>query len=296
MKQHPVFDDITHALDHYKDRTAIIDKNGRSYSYAELKTYITGTRAELKYRGVGKGSKVLVFVPMSMELYAILEAIFSLGATAIFLDPWMKGKKMGQVIKQVQPDLFVVTKRIAKLTWLLPATWGLKKWSFSTLKRNDDEWEIEQVDDEDNALITFTSGTSGAPKGANRTFAFLLAQSESLKDHLQRNPDETSVDFTNFPIVGLADFALGNTVVIPRINLMKIHKANSDELIDHIHEVSVSRIIVSPSLLSKVLEGSKSKGQGSIAQIVTGGAPISKQLISDCLELFKNVELEGIYG
>ena len=131
---HIAFKDIVHALDAYPDRTAIVDKNGKEYNYAEFKSYITGTRAELVKRGVKKGSKVLVFVPMSMELYAVLEALFSLGATAIFLDPWMKGKKMSSVIRQVQPDLFVVTKRIAKIAWILPATWKLKKYLLSSVK------------------------------------------------------------------------------------------------------------------------------------------------------------------
>jgi acyl-CoA synthetase (AMP-forming)/AMP-acid ligase II len=234
---------------------------------------------------------------MTMELYAILEAIFSLGATAIFLDPWMKGKKMGAVIKQVKPDLYIVTRRINLIARLIPATWGLNKWKLSGISPNTDEWEIEAVGDEDNALITFTSGTSGVPKGANRTFGFLHAQASTLKAHLKGDSAHGFVDYTNFPIVGLADFAVGNTLVIPQLNLMKIHKADSAELKTQLDRYGVNRIIVSPSLLSRVIDGYKNdKSMSTIKYVITGGAPISNQLISRCLSQFPAIDFEAIYG
>lgn len=293
---HIAFNDIVQSLDQFKERKAIIDKDGTAYSYADFKKLIVGARTHLEGLGVKKGDKILVFVPMSTQLYAILEAIFSLGATAIFLDPWMKGKKMGNVIKQVQPDLFVVTKKINRIAWLLPATWSLKKWKVDQITPSNHDWEIVDVDGSDNALITFTSGTSGTPKGANRTFDFLHAQAETLKGHLANDQNEGFIDFTNFPIVGLADFAVGNTVVIPQINLMKIHKADSHALKNHLNQNMVSRLIVSPSLLSKIIEDATTEQLQHIKHVVTGGAPIPMHLILNCLEYFPDVFFEAIYG
>ncbi len=293
---HIAFNGILNSLEKYPNRVAIIDKNGRSYTYDEYKRHITGARAELVRKGVKKGSKVLVFVPMSMDLYALLQALFSLGATAIFLDPWMKGKKMSSVINQVRPDLLIVTKKIARFSWLLPSTWKLRKWKLDSITPTVEDWIIVDVSDDDNALITFTSGTSGQPKGANRTFSFLYAQASTLEQHLKGTNDGPSVDFTNFPIVGLADFSVGNTVVIPQINLMKIHQANSEEMSKHILASNVTRILVSPSLLKKIIDGLKSNGHGAIQDIVTGGAPISNQLIKTCVQDHPELNFEAIYG
>ena len=295
-KHHIAFDDIVHSLEMNKEATAIIEKNGTSYSYHQLQQMIVGAQEELLKKGVKKGDKILVFVPMSVELYALLEAIFSLGAIALFLDPWMKGKKMSQVIKQVQPDLFVVTKKISRIAWLLPATWNLKKWKIVSLNPSLNSWNITATTDDDNALITFTSGTSGQPKGANRTFGFLHAQSQTLKHHIKGENDEPYIDFTNFPIVGLADFAVGNTVVIPRLNLMKIHKADASQIIQQLNENKVNRLIVSPSLLAKIIYNSDSTVLKHIKHVVTGGAPIPLQLIQHCLLHFPEIHFEAIYG
>ena len=40
----------------------------------------------LKKRGIKQGSNVLVLVPMSIDLYVTLLAIWSIGATACFMD------------------------------------------------------------------------------------------------------------------------------------------------------------------------------------------------------------------
>lgn len=293
--QHVAFDDIVHSLDLNRDKIALIDKEGIEYSYGEFKQMITGTRAHLERLGVRKGSKVLVFITMSVELYVVLEALFSLGAVTIFLDPWMKGRKMESIIRDVKPELLILNKKASKYSWLLVSTWFLKKWKINTLPKNEDQWKIEKVSDDDSALITFTTGSTGKPKGANRTYGFIDAQAKALKAKLVGENSTQNIDYTNLPIVALAGFAIGNTLVIPKINLMKINKTNSKVLIEHIHSLNVSRLVVSPSLLKEILKGIKSHGRGAINHIVTGGAPISCKLIQECVG-HSDIFFESMYG
>lgn len=299
-ESHPVYHDLQNSFKNYANRVAIIDKDDTPYTYAEFESYILGAYQNLLEKGIKKGSKVLVAVPMSMELYAILEALFAHGAIAVFLDPWMKGKKMGSVIKQIAPDLFIVTKKLSRITWLLPATWRLKKWKVNGATKSMNKnlhlakiYNSIEINDEDDALITFTSGTSGSPKGANRTFGFLFAQAETLKAHLG-SPKQATVDYTNFPIVGLAAFALGNTVSIPQLNLMKLHESNPVDILKQLENQVVSRLIVSPSLLRKVLE--KIGPNSSIKSVMTGGAPISISLVQTALAKCPSIYFEAIYG
>ena len=293
---HIAFDDIVCSLEKNQNKIALIDREGKKYTYSQFKQNITGARAHLKQLGVKKGSKVLVFITMSMELYAVLEAMFSLGATTIFLDPWMKGRKMGAIIRNIKPDFLVLNKKAAKYSWLLPATWKLSTWKINQIPVNNDSWEIENVKDDDSALITYTSGSTGIPKGANRTFSFIDAQAKALKEKLIGDKQFDNIDYTNLPIVALAGFALGNTIIIPRINLMQVDQADPEEIMSHLNETNVNRLVVSPSLLKKILIGIKKSGKGQIKKIVTGGSPISSELIKDCIENHPNIEFESIYG
>ena len=295
-QHHIAFNDIISSLEENKNKIALSDRDGHKFTYGEFKKYITGTRSYLLQLGIKKGSKVLVFVTMSMELYTVLEALFSLGATTIFLDPWMGGRKMGGIIKTIEPEFLILNKKAAKYSWLIPATWKLPTWKIKELPANNDNWKIEEVQDEDSTLITFTSGSTGNPKGANRTYSFIDAQAKVLKEKLLGDQQEENIDYTNLPIVALAGFAIGNTVIIPRINLMQLGKADAMDIIDHLIDERVRRLVVSPALLKKVLIGIKKKGKGSIKSVYTGGSPISASLIKDCIENHKDIQFHTIYG
>lgn len=295
-RHHTAFDDIVCSLEENQNKIALSDRDGKKFTYGQFKQNITGTRSHLQKLGVKKGSKVLVFVTMSMELYTVLEALFSLGAITIFLDPWMGGSKMGGIIKTIQPDFLIVNKKAAKYSWLIPATWKISTWKIKELPSNNDEWDIQEVNDKDSALITFTSGSTGKPKGANRTYSFIDAQAKALKDKLIGDGQGENIDYTNLPIVALAGFAIGNTVIIPRINLMQLDKADPIDIINHLIEEKVNRLLVSPALLKKILTGIKQNGKGEISKIFTGGSPISASLIKDCIENHSDIEFHTIYG
>lgn len=293
---HPVLQRFIDITCQYPERTAIVDKNDKNYSYSEFSEYINYCYEKLKNKGVKKSSKILIAIPMSMELYAIMQAVFSLGAIAIFLDPWLKGKQMNKIINQVRPELFIISSKYRWLALFIPATWKIKQWwSVNTLYKSNSELRNEKVSDNDMALVTFTSGTSGMPKGADRTFGFLSAQINVLEQHLKGKKHR--IDYTNFPIVGLADLTVGNTIVIPDLNLMKIHKANAEKIIESLKKTSANRLVISPSLLAVIIKCLLKKNTVlAIDSIVTGGAPISFRLIENCIKHFPNTHFEAIYG
>ena len=67
---------------------ALVDDHaGRVLTFAELDEDVGRAAAWLQDLGLRRGQAVLVFVPMSADLYVALLALFRLGAVALFLDP-----------------------------------------------------------------------------------------------------------------------------------------------------------------------------------------------------------------
>ena len=56
---------------------------------------------------LGLSSNVLVFVPMTIELYKILCAIFYIGATAVFVDAWADKNRLDQALTIVPCKAFI---------------------------------------------------------------------------------------------------------------------------------------------------------------------------------------------
>src|SRR5215211_388264 len=80
---------LGHAAAH-PTREALVFPDGSgwgSLSYARLATRVRRTASGLAARGVHRGARVVVLVPISPDLYVVLLAIASLGAVAVFVEP-----------------------------------------------------------------------------------------------------------------------------------------------------------------------------------------------------------------
>ncbi|TVQ12618.1 MAG: hypothetical protein EA364_08365 [Balneolaceae bacterium] len=279
------------------DAPALIDRGGHVITYGEL--YVRACRQQklLRRNGVRQGSKVLVAVPMSPDLYACLIALLGLGAVSIFLDPWLGGRTMNRIIRKVQPDVLLATPKLRMLSMLMPASHNIPHRISPAIGHDTTTDLTDSVpDEEDTALVTFTGGTStGKPAGIRRTYGILNAQLNSLQYLLKTGQHIRS--FTHYPVFGLLDLALGNTLIIPDFNLLKLHKVGAQQLVEQLATSRADRLICSPLLLRKVMEHTdKTRINLSITSIFCGGARVSRLLARNTLQTFGPVAATAIYG
>lgn len=291
---HPVFDQLYKTIREQGERIAIIEKNGEELNFSDLKNQIGKTFNYLQSKGIGKGVKVIVLIPMSKELYLVMEALFALGATVVFIDPWMKYKSIKSAVKLSEARFVISTPKVNNILNFLPFTWQLIKLKspFNLIDQNAD-FQIQEVAGNDDALITFTSGTSSIPKGVNRSFQFLLEQSKVLRKQFDLI-DKNEITYTNFPIVGLIHLELGQSFIIPSLKLTNITKNNFQSMVDEIACSKVTRLIVSPFLLKQTLE--LLPNEHKIQKVITGGGPVSASLVHRSLKFFPEIEFKAIYG
>ena len=80
---------ITQARQH-PQAVAILEpqrKNNRPYTFSQIEDASSRAAALLSQAGLRAGDAVLVFQPMSADLYIALLAIFRLKLVAVFIDP-----------------------------------------------------------------------------------------------------------------------------------------------------------------------------------------------------------------
>lgn len=279
----------------HPDTIALIDREEKTTSFGELAQEVIRTAAALKAKGIEKGDRVLIFIPMSIDLYRVVLALFYLGATAVFLDEWVNKKRLALCCELVSCKAMIGSRKALFLTWFLAP---LRKLPIRlTPDQCTDNQTIPQaeVSPEDTALITFTTGSTGTPKAADRSHAFLRAQFEALQSEI--NPQHGDVAMPVLPIVLLINLGAGATSVIADFPARKPEKMKPSVLYQQIQRHQVSRITSSPFVVDRLATWmqAEEKQCDSVRQVFTGGAPVFPAMATNLSQAF-SAEIRVVFG
>ncbi|MEW5822202.1 MAG: AMP-binding protein [Cyanobacteriota bacterium] len=268
-------------------------------TYKDFIESIKSTSIYLSNAGITKGYRVLVFVPMSIELYKILLALFYIGATAVFVDAWAEKGRLEQAVKIADCNAFIGSNKahILRLTSSEIRKIPVKLFAKTLfISKYEEMQECEIATGDNTALITFTTGSTGLPKGANRTHEFLLNQHLVLKQHL--NHSENEVDYSTLPIFVLNNLATGITSIIPDFNPKRPSKISPEKIIKNMIENKVSSTVGSPVFYDILAEYCIKNNiiVKTLKKIFLGGAPVFAELASKLIKAFPDTYVEIVYG
>lgn len=262
--------------------------------------------ALLREAGLRAGDPVLIFHPMSAELYTVLLGVFRLGAVAMFLDPSAGREHIERCCELQAPRALVASPKahLLRLTCgalrRIPHKFAIGPWlpGATSLRRAGGVSPVEHCEPcaaESPALLTFTSGSTGQPKAAVRTHGFLLTQHQVLERHLKLAPGE--VDLTTLPIFLLANLASGVTSVIPDADLRRPGFIEPNPVLHQMRRLQVTRAAGSPAFFERLLAGTDAAGAfGGMRKIYTGGAPVFPKLLRRLQAAAPQAEVEAVYG
>ncbi len=278
----------------------------RTITYRELNQSGAALAHGLKKSGITTGDRVLLFLPISPEFYLSIAGIQRIGAIPVLLDAAVGKDRIEDIVQNAQPVGIITTgATLLLLTTLLDAyhiqiristTDGESgSTKFTNLLTNTSQ-DIVAVQQDDTALVTYTSGSSGAPKGANRTHRFLAAQHYALKRLFPYN--ETDIDLPVFPVFTLNNIASGIQTVLPAIDVSRPAPNDTNTLLNQIQQCRVNSMTLAPSSFRTMARYCKTNGitLPTLRRVLTGGAPISETDISAFIEIAPNCQSWILYG
>jgi len=277
------------------DKTAIVEKGGRSISFGELSRQVKEAAAYFAQRGIERGDRVLVFVPMGIDLYRTIFALLYRGATAVFVDEWADRKRLDKCCAIADCKAFVGVWR-AHLLRLLSREIRRVPIKLTTTYPSQDSVSLTETYSGDMALITFTTGSTGTPKAAVRTHGFLLEQFRVLEEKLDAKP--TDVDMSVLPIVLLINLAVGSTSVIADFKPGKPLVMDVDKVIEQLQRYEVTRLVASPYFIKRVAQAviAHNTPLPYLKDIFTGGAPVYQSEAKLYIQAFSSKNVQIVYG
>jgi acyl-coenzyme A synthetase/AMP-(fatty) acid ligase len=157
-----------------------IDSNGgrRVWHFGELIAMSAGVSGALAARGVTRGDVVMTLVGNRVEWVLTLLATWRIGAVALPMSTQLTAKDLELRVRAANPALCVGDASL--LSSLPPDVETIDLGEFAEILDEDRPQEtpsaIADLDPSDPALIVFTSGTTGEPRGALHTASYLTAQ------------------------------------------------------------------------------------------------------------------------
>ncbi|WP_194238839.1 class I adenylate-forming enzyme family protein [Streptomyces spongiae] len=282
-------------------RVALVFED-RSWTYAELDLAIRRTLARLADRGVRRGDRVVMRGEARPEALVTMFAVTRMGAVLVPVHPQMTGRELVVIREETAPRAVVADPGFLEglsLGTSLGLTWD-------ELNSGDPE-SYEQPSYEagspvaeppagsDAAIIAFTSGTSGRPKGAVLTHDNLYWSMVNGMARLPVDEDDTVLVATPLAHVavlgGLPQYtwARGGTVVLaPRFE--------PDLFVDLVRDHGATAAFAVPAMLSLLARHPRfgTPGTHSLRWVLAGGAPALSSTTTGLLD--RGVKVVNSYG
>jgi acyl-CoA synthetase (AMP-forming)/AMP-acid ligase II len=267
------------------DRTAVVAA-GREWTYRQLHVRSTGFAHALTRLGIGGGDRVAFLGPNHPVFLEVLFGTGQLGAIFVPLNARLTPAELAYILGDCGARVLVHSpehKETAEaLRSVVPNVFDLDTYETLLAGAPDGAPELDEpVDQDDVAVIMYTSGTTGQPKGASLTHANIHWNSFNVLIDVDLAGDEvTLVNAPMFHVAALNQTVLptllkGGTVVL----MSAFDPARTLELIA---ELRVTYLFGVPAMFQAIAAAPRwvDADLSSVRSMICGGAPVPEQLIS----------------
>ncbi len=219
---------ILDIINRFADRPFIIDSvNDHSYTYAEFHALTLSLASKLNVSGIRQGDHIGILLNNSIEFATLYFACLYLGAVAVPINPQLHPNEIDFILSNSGLRMLVYSPLTeALLPDSPPSNFGVIRFCITSEVKSDLTWSHSDVDGSsgqfkpfqgvsptDTFSITFTSGTTGTPKGVMHRISSLLGSAAEFNRELGFTPEDRF--YHVFSMAYMAGFL--NTLICPFI-------------------------------------------------------------------------------
>lgn len=292
----------------FSDKTAVVFQ-GKEISFSQLRESVFRLANALQSYGVRKGDKVGIYLPNGLEYVYSYLACFSLGAVGVPLDYMLKADELISCLSHSETKAFIAKAKddvaLADVVKAVP--------SIKTVILTDGTivGSVKFVDvvagaptsassvvitDTDPALIMYTSGTTGKPKGILLTYKHLQGSPEAMKHFVDLT--EKDIKLCAIPLSHIAGLIYIQNCIVFGITLILLDRFNPFEFIRSIQQYRVTCFHIVPAMYTAILSMKEIEkfDLSSLRWVVVFGAPSSPEVLGRFHKYCPNAQLLNGWG
>lgn len=264
----------------------------------------------LKSLGIEKGSRIMLMLPNVPEYVIAYYAILSMGAVVVPTNCMLRAREIRYLMEDCEARAIIADK--SNLEDVLSARGSLMTLRHTIfhgdelpsevlrLKTLIDEHEPislpDEVSSQDTAVILYTAGITGRPKGAELPHSSLMGNAHTCATLLQVRPKDRLLGLLPF-FHAFGQTAVMNTALAAGAAVVLLPDFNPEGIMKVVQEYKITIFLATPSTYSVVLSHPRTDqfDFSSVRYCVSGGHALKPELLQAFEEKYSTEILEG-YG
>ncbi|MBL4950814.1 long-chain-fatty-acid--CoA ligase [Neobacillus sp. YIM B02564] len=288
-------------------------------TYTNIESQVISRKVSnvMRSLGVEKGDRVLICMPNCPEVIFSYQGVLGTGAIIVPVMYLLHENEVNFILKNSEAKAVITSSAI--LPKMITATSDLKvkpkvisvgkpnpadllqtdldvvEWDQALLAVEPDEIQVE-MNEADVAVILYTSGTTGAPKGVMLTHKNLYANTASGLS-LRDDKDDRATTIGVLPLAHIYGFGIMNGMLVLGSSVVIFSKFDAEEVFKVIEKYKVKSFAAVPAMLHAMLyhPNADQYDLSSLETVGSGSAALAVSLRHKFREKF-GAEVRDAYG
>jgi acyl-CoA synthetase (AMP-forming)/AMP-acid ligase II len=283
-----------------------VDYLERSWNWAQWNDRVRRLAGALKERGVQRGDVVAFLDKNHPACIEMTFAAASLGAATAIINFRLAADELDYVLNDSGAKVLIIGKEFQSAIEKIRDKLNHVEHVISVTPEGGDEYEAmlaaatptersDDVDPDDVAIIMYSSGTTGRPKGVELTQANLVAHTINAQEGFEF--DENDKSMVSMPLFHVGGTSYAQFGIHDGVSSVMTRDVDGIALAGAILK-GANRTFLVPAVLAKVLESGEDavKLFSALKTYGYGASPMPLPLLRTALEAWPNTDFIQAYG
>ncbi len=297
---------INQTATQYAQKSALIF-NGEAVTFTQIQSNVHRLANALRSCGVAKGEKVAIYLPNCPEYVYSYLAVFTLGAVGVPLDFMLKSDELISCISHSEAKVIIglshgevslsnVADAVSTVETIISVKPGEGQFYGELVASQDEAIDEVKVEDQDPALIMYTSGTTGKPKGILLNYKHLTGSPQAMHHFVDLTDQDVKI--CAIPLSHIGGFIYIQNCLLFGITLILMDRFNPVKFLSLVQEHKVTCFHIVPPMYNALLtlKSIDKYDLSSLRWVVVFGAPSSPEIMARFHKYCPNARLLNGWG